>query len=220
MSGRRFSLTAICLVLALPLALHAQAAQDDPHTGHAAHAGAHAGHAGSQGESNVVDLEVPDVTLLDQEGEPGRFVSDRIGDRLAAVTFTFTDCTTICPLVDGVFMGLQNEIADQLGQGTVLLTVSIDPVRDIPERLKQRAGKLQAKPGWSFLTGEKQAVNSLLKALEVWAPDIWNHPPTVFVVDGRRHVWTRLSGFPKPEKIVEILDRYRTARSESAEDTP
>jgi protein SCO1/2 len=222
MSGRRFSLTAICLVLALSLALHAQVKQDDSHAGQAAHAGhaGQAGHAGSQGGSNVVDFDVPDVMLLDQEGAPGRFVSDRIGDRLAAVSFTFTDCTTICPLLDGVFLGLQDEIADQLGQGTVLLTVSIDPVRDIPERLKQHAANLQARPGWSFLTGEKQTVNSLLKALEVWASDIWNHPPTVFVVDGRRHVWTRLSGFPEPEKIVEVLDRYQTARSEREEDKP
>jgi len=210
MSGIRFSLTAICLVLALPLALHAHTVRDNRL----------AGLAGSQGESNVVDLEVPDVTLLDQEGEPGRFVSDRIGDHLAAVTFSFSDCATICPLLDGVFLELQNEIADQLGQGTVLLTVSIDPVRDIPERLKQHAEELQAKPGWSFLTGEKQTVNRLLKALEVWAPDILNHPPTVFVVDGRRNVWTRLSGFPKPEQIVEVLDRYRTARSNGEEDTP
>ncbi|HEY5645958.1 MAG TPA: SCO family protein [Pseudomonadales bacterium] len=197
--------------MALQLAARAHVAKDNPEAGHAAHVE----HAGSQEETNIVDVEAPDVTLLDQEGVPGRFVSDHIGDRLAVVTFTFTDCTTICPIVDGVFQQLQDEIADQLGQGTVLLTVSIDPVRDIPDRLKQRAEKLQAKPGWSFLTGEKQTVNSLLKALEMWTPDIWNHPPTVFVVDGRRHVWTRLSGFPQPNKIAEVLDRYHTARSES-----
>jgi len=211
MSGRMLCRVGLCLVLASPLALLAQA--DDPHAGHVAH-------AGSQNGSNVVDLDVPDVELVNQDGETGRFVSDMIGDNLAAVTFTFTHCTTICPILDGIFKRLQNEIADELGQDTVLLTVSVDPTRDIPERLKQHAGKLQAKPGWSFLTGEQQTVTGLLKSLEVFAPNLLDHPPTVFVVDGRREVWTRLSGFPKPDKIVEILDRYRTARSEGEEGAP
>ena len=78
----------------------------------------------------------------------------------------------------------------------------------------QGAEELDAKPGWTFLTGEKDTVNDLLKALEVYAPNIWDHPPTVFVVDGRRGVWTRLYGFPSPDKIVEVLDRYRAARGE------
>lgn len=213
MTARLPTLVGLCLVLALPPALGAQAAQEDPHAGHAAH-------AGSQGGSNVVALDVPDVDLVNQDGETGKFVSDIIGDRLAAVTFTFTHCTTICPILDGIFKRVQNEIADDLGRDTLLLTVSVDPVRDIPERLKQHAEKLQAKPGWSFLTGEQQTVTGLLKELEVWAPDIWDHPPTVFVVDGRRDVWTRLSGFPKPTKIVEVLERYRTARSEGEEEAP
>ena len=213
MSARFLTLVGLCLVLASAPALRAQTAQEDPHAGHAAHADSHGG-------SNVVDLDVPDVELLDQDGEAGRFVSEIIGDRLAAVTFTFTHCTTICPILDGIFKRLQNEIADGLGRDTLLLTVSVDPVRDIPERLKQHAEKLQARPGWSFLTGEQETVTELLKELEVWAPDIWDHPPTVFVVDGQRGVWTRLAGFPKPAKIVEVLERYRAARAEGEEKGP
>ena len=167
-----------------------------------------------QGGSNVVDLDVPDVELLDQDGEPGKFVSNRIGDNIAAVTFTFTHCTTICPTLDGIFKRLQTDLAEDLGEDAVMLTLSVDPVNDIPERLKQRAGKLEARPGWTFLTGEKDRVNNLLRALEVYAPDITEHPPTVFVVDGRRGVWTRLTGFPTPAKIVEVMDGYRVARSE------
>ena len=164
--------------------------------------------------SNVVDLDVPDVELVDQDNRRGRFVSDVIGDRLAAVTFTFTTCTTICPVLDGIFLGLQDKIAEDLGGDSILVSVTVDPANDIPQRLKARAEELDAKPGWTFLTGEKDTVNDLLKALEVYAPNIWDHPPTVFVVDGRRGVWTRLYGFPSPDKIAEVLDGYRAARGE------
>jgi protein SCO1/2 len=167
-----------------------------------------------QAAPNVIDLDVPDVELLDQNGEPGQFVSNRIGENIAAVTFTFTHCTTICPTLDGIFKRLQDDLAEDLGRDAVMLTLSVDPVNDIPERLKQRAGKLEARPGWTFLTGEKDTVNNLLRALEVYTPNISEHPPTVFVVDGRRGVWTRLTGFPTPAKIVEVMDGYRAARSE------
>ena len=173
-------------------------------------------HAGS----NVVDLDIPDVELVDQDGKAGRFVSDLIGQNIAAVTFTFAHCTTICPTLDGIFKRLQGEIETTPDAGTVILTVSVDPVNDIPERLKQRADILQAGPGWSFLTGEKETVDNLLRALEVYTPDITEHPPTVFVVDGRRDVWTRLSGFPKPAKIIEIMEGYRAARSEQGTNAP
>jgi len=164
--------------------------------------------------SNVVDLDVLDAELLDQDGEPGKFVSSRIGDNIAAVTFTFSHCSTICPTLDGIFKRLQDDLAEDLDRDAVMLTVSVDPVTDIPERLKQRAGKLEARPGWTFLTGERDTVNNLLRSLEVYTPNITEHPPTVFVVDGRRGVWTRLIGFPTPAKIVEVMDGYRTARTE------
>jgi protein SCO1/2 len=186
---------------------------DNPHAGHAAH-------AVPASQPNVVHLDVPDVELLDQDGETGRFVSERIGDRFAAITFTFTTCTTICPVLDGISKRLQRELGDALGRETVLLTVSIDPARDIPERLKQHAERIGAQPGWTFLTGEQQSVAQLLKALEVWAPNIEDHPPVVYVVDGRNGVWTRLSGFPKPETIMAVIDRYRTARLADAGRTP
>jgi protein SCO1/2 len=168
--------------------------------------------ARAQAQSNLVKLDVPDVTLVDQDGRSARFRSELIGDRYAAITFVFTRCPTICPMLNGIFKRLQKEIPGRLGDDTVLLTVSVDPVNDIPERLKEHAERLHAEPGWSFLTGELETVNRLLRALEVYTPDYWDHAPTVFVVDGRRDVWTRLYGFPTPERIREVLDGYSEAR--------
>ena len=156
---------------------------------------------------------VPDARLVNQDGQEVRFLSDVIGDRLAAITFTFSTCHTICPRLDGIFKSLQEKVAADLGRDTVLVTLSVDPASDIPERLKAHAEMLEARPGWSFLTGDTARVNDLLKALEVYAQDIRNHPPTVLVVDGRRGEWTRLSGFPSPDKIAEVLARHRQARA-------
>ena len=171
------------------------------------------GKAGSP--SNIVQLKVPDLELLNQDGEKGRFVSDFIGDRLAAITFTYTSCTTVCPILDGIFGQVQARLGDRLGQDIILVTLSVDPVTDIPQRLKAHARKIEARPGWSFLTGQKQAVNNILKALEVYSLDIFNHPPTVFIVDGRQGLWTRLNGFPSANKVVKELDRFNGAHAKN-----
>ncbi len=165
--------------------------------------------------SSVVDLKVPDLELTNQDGVSGHFVSDIIGDKLTAITFTYTTCTTICPVLDGIFKNVQTKIGEDLGGEVQLVTISIDPTTDIPARLKEHAEKLGAGPGWICLTGDKEKVNSVLKGLEMYSPDIFNHPPAVFIVDGRRGVWSRLSGFPSPKLIHKALDEYRSARGDS-----
>jgi protein SCO1/2 len=164
-------------------------------------------------ETNLVHPEIPDVELVNQSGTKGRFVSDFIGDRLAVLTFTFTSCETVCPVLDGIFKSVQSDLAGALGKEAVILTVTVDPETDIPERLQHHADRIGAKPGWSYLTGEKETVDTLLKGVEVYSPDILDHSPTVFVVDGRRGVWTRLYGFPTPEDISKVLNDYRAVRS-------
>jgi protein SCO1/2 len=161
----------------------------------------------------VVNVRVPDLEVTDESGRTRRFLSGVIGDKLAAVTFTYTTCTTICPVLEGVFQSLQKRLGERLGAEVVLVTITIDPVNDIPPRLAAHARKLRAAPGWTFLTGAKDTVNLLLKGLEVYSPDLLNHPPTVFVVDGRRGVWNRLYGFPSPAVVEGLLDELRAARA-------
>lgn len=161
---------------------------------------------------NVVDLKVPDLELVNQDAESGKFLSDFIGDRFAAITFTYTTCTTICPVLDGIFLNLQTKIAAELGKSIVLITISIDPANDIPARLKLHAEKLHARPGWIFLTGDNENLTNILKGFEVFSTDILNHPPSVFVVDGQRLNWRRLYGFPSSNNILSSLQGLQDER--------
>ncbi len=166
----------------------------------------------AEAAASRVDLDVPDLPMTNQEGESGKLISEIIGDRLAAITFTYTTCTTICPVLDGIFQKVQGSLDADLRDEVTLITISIDPVTDIPPRLKEHAEKLGAEPGWIFLTGEKDEVNAILKGMEVYTPDIYNHPPTVFIVDGKTGIWSRLTGFPSPRLIRKTLDAYRNDR--------
>jgi protein SCO1/2 len=163
-------------------------------------------------KSTAVNVSILDLELLDQDGKRGRFKTDIIGDKLVALTFTYTTCTTICPILDAIFVDVQDRLGKRLGRDVALITMSIDPANDIPPRLKQYQKRLGAKPGWLFLTGKKPDVDRVLKGLDVYSPDIYSHPPAVFIGDGRRGIWRRLYGFPSPEQIMAVLKELEDGR--------
>lgn len=164
----------------------------------------------------AVRVQLHDLPLLNQDGRPLRFNSDVIGDRLVAITFTYTTCTTICPILDSIFVKLQGKLGDRLGREVFLATLSIDPVNDIPPRLKSYAGKLKARPGWDFLTGSKANVDKVLTGLDMYSADILNHTPSILVGDGRSGVWKRFYGFPSADKLLAALNELSAARSGKA----
>jgi len=166
------------------------------------------------GSESLLD-QVPDLVLTDQDGRTGHLISDIIGDRIVAVTFTYSRCTTICPVLDGIFKNVQARYGDTFEDRVLLLSISIDPANDIPERLKARADKLRAGPGWRFLTGKPADIEKVLRGFEVFSTDIYNHAPTVFVIDGHTRTVKRLNGVPSTRSIGSALQSLQAARNNS-----
>jgi len=71
--------------------------------------------------------------------------------RVAALSFIFTTCTTICPLIGANLGRLQTELGQSLGEDISLISVSVDPATDTPQRMKAWGAQFGAKPGWSLL---------------------------------------------------------------------
>src|SRR5436189_194409 len=93
--------------------------------------------------------EVPDTTLLDQNGREVRFRSEVLGEKTVAIQFIFTTCRAICPIMGAAFAKLQERLGDRLGKDISLVSVSIDPVTDTPARMKQWGEQFGARPGWN-----------------------------------------------------------------------
>jgi protein SCO1/2 len=147
-------------------------------------------------------LDVPDTTLLDHEGREVRFKSDVLGEKTVAVHFIFTTCQAICPVMGSAFAKLQDRLGDRLGKDISLVSISIDPVTDTPARMKQWGKQFGARPGWSLLTGDKEKVESLLKALEAT-----NHnAPVVLLGNLRTGEWVRsYDEITAPDKLYTQL---------------
>jgi protein SCO1/2 len=207
--------SAAALMLLLTLLARPALAHEPHHDGHHQGSGAHDQHG--DGMPAEVRLEGADVTLLDlplldTDGRARRFRSELVGDAIVAMDFVYTSCTTICPILSTIFAEVQDRLGERVGNGVTLLSLSVDPMTDVPARLKRYAANFEARQGWEFLTGEKSKMDQVLIGLGAYAPDFDQHAPSILIGDARSGTWRRLYGFPSPERIVAVIDEFAADR--------
>jgi len=178
----------------------------DPHAAHRAQM------AKPAEAAQATDLDFKDLTLVDQDGRQVRLVSDVIGDRIVVMDFVYTTCTTVCPVLTALLSQVQERLGDRLGTEVLLVSMTVDPTRDTPERLKAYAEDRGAGPGWVWLTGAKPTVESALDGLGAYSPNFEEHAAMVLVGDGRTGQWSRFFGFPSTDRIMEQVDALVAAR--------
>lgn len=161
--------------------------------------------------SNVTDrtgsLRIPDTTIYDQDGKRLHFYTDLIKGKTVAINFIFTTCTTICPPMTANFRKVQQELGDRVGGDIEMISISVDPVTDVPARMKDYTNKFNVGPGWTFVTGSKLEINELLKALGGYTSDRNNHSPIILVGNERAGYWTRTYGLASPTAIVNLINQ-------------
>jgi cytochrome oxidase Cu insertion factor (SCO1/SenC/PrrC family) len=150
-------------------------------------------------------MVIPDVEVLDQDGNALHFYRDLIKDKTVAINFIFTNCTTICPPLAATFARVQKELGDKVGKDVHFISISVDPLTDTPERLKIWGAKFKAGSGWTFVTGEKQEMDKLLNALGAAVAKREDHTPAVIIGNDAKGVWTRAYGLAKPSQIVGLI---------------
>lgn len=163
-------------------------------------------------EARPVQVKLHDVPLLDQDGRKVRFPGDVIGGRVVVIDTFFTTCGLICPILGAIFADLQEQLGDRLDREVRLISISVDPLTDIPPRLKKYAEQWEARPGWLFLTGEKKVVDRVLEGIGMYSPNFSDHPSAFLVGDGREGKWTRFYGFASPEQLKSRVEELLAER--------
>lgn len=198
-------------------AMHALAA-NQPHAGHEHHAERAQQAPTGGGRADTVVVRLADVALIDQFNHERRLESDVIGDRVAVIAFVYTSCTTVCPVVSAIMSQVRDRLGARVGKDVALVSITVDPVRDTPERLLAVASAYGIAEGWSWLTGTTTAVNDTLKGLGIWTPDFEDHPVVTMVGDGRTGQWKRLYGFADPGALIAQVNKFSAARVAAAKE--
>jgi protein SCO1/2 len=102
--------------------------------------------------------DLPAFSLVAEDGKA--FGKDDLLGRVWVADFVFTSCSDACPRLQAKMKGLQDRlIPPEQGGNISLLSISVDPERDTPQKLKQYAETFGARPGlWRSLTGDQKEV--------------------------------------------------------------
>jgi protein SCO1/2 len=99
----------------------------------------------------------PEFALISQDGAEVTLAALR--GKVVAVTFIYTSCPDVCPMLTDKLARVQDELGSDFGSKIAFVSITTDPERDTPEVLKGYAEAFDANlAGWSFLTGEPPAV--------------------------------------------------------------
>jgi protein SCO1/2 len=166
---------------------------------------------------------VPEYTFTNTLGRAVK-LSDYRG-KAVAMTFIFTRCPfpTFCPRLANLFKETQQQLKKLPSAPTnwQLLSITIDPAYDTPERLKAYAKQNGADPErWDYLTGDLMEITAITEqfAFQFWRPTpdaLPSHNLRTVVLDATGRVqWISIQNDWKPATLVEQLVKAAKASGE------
>lgn len=163
---------------------------------------------------------IPDVTVLNQNGEQVRFYSDLVKGKTVVINFIFTSCTNECPTMTAVLRNTEMALANGQGHDTNFISISIDPINDRPKELKLYAAKFETGPNWTFVTGTKFDIDRLVKSLSGNSGNKLDHQPMILIGNEKLGIWTRSYGVPSLSTMTTIIKEAASKQSSSARQLP
>ncbi len=150
------------------------------------------------------DYQLPDLELVNMAAEKTSLLEQINSGKPVMVNFIFTTCTTICPVMSATFAQVQSELGAKSDE-VRMISISIDPEHDTPERLREYAGLFNAGPQWQFLTGSLADSVAMQKAFDVYRGNKMNHEPTTLMKAADSDSWVRIDGLAS---AADILAEY------------
>ena len=93
----------------------------------------------------------PDVPLVSHEGTRVRFYSDLLRDKIVLLNLMYADCTASCPLITANLARAQRVLNRD---DVFFYSLTVKPLQDTPEKLRDYATMHNIKRNWLFLTGK------------------------------------------------------------------
>lgn len=178
------------------------------------------GPAYAQTEVEAERAPLPDIEVQDQSGQTLNFYSDLVKGNLVAVNFIFTSCKAICPQLGATSAALSRELAKNKDPRHRVISVSIDPDTDTPERLRQWSAHFGDAPGWTLVTGKKRDIETLQRALQVYSADKDLHSGSFLLGNASTDTWKRVAGSTAPVRLADALNDLGAAPSAAAQYFP
>jgi protein SCO1 len=147
-----------------------------------------------------------DVVLVNQNGQKMRFYSDLLEGKVVIINSFFATCAGSCLPLNRNLEKLQAALGEHMEKDVHIISISVDPAVDTPANLKAYAKKLNAGPGWYFLTGDKESVDFALQKLGQFVENKQDHLNLFIIGNERTGLWKKAFGLAKPEELMKVVD--------------
>ncbi len=163
--------------------------------------------AGDRAEERAAS---PHFALIDQEGRV--FRSEVLRGRAVLVDFIFTHCSGPCPIQTGLHAAVQRRLSPELRARVALVSISVDPERDTPERLRDYALARGADlASWSFLTGSPEQIDAVARGFGIGSKRAADgellHTTASFLLDPEGRIARRFTGIEQQPAELEAALR-------------
>ncbi|MBR0975131.1 MULTISPECIES: SCO family protein [Bradyrhizobium] len=138
---------------------------------------------------------IPNVPVVTQDGRTLLFYDDVMKGRISIISFIYTSCRDICPVVTARLSQLEDNLGDSAGRDYFFVSISIDPLNDTPDKLKEYSKAFGIGSRWLFLTGKAQDIELIRHRLGERSRALTEHRNEVLLFNDVTGEWERNSAF-------------------------
>jgi protein SCO1/2 len=170
------------------------------------------------GDSPWGKAYLPNNRVVDQDNRSLSFYDDSLKGKITILSFIYTTCRDICPVVTARLSQLEEKLGSVVGRDVFFVSISIDPENDTPEKMKEYAKAFSAGPSWLFLTGTPENMEAIRYKLgERSGGKISQHRNEILLYNDNNGVWERASVFGDLNTLAETVRAMDPAwRSQAA----
>ncbi|MDQ0214654.1 protein SCO1/2 [Oikeobacillus pervagus] len=159
-----------------------------------------------------MDVKMQDFSYVNQDNK--KVSLDDLKGTVWIADLIFTNCKTVCPPMTHNMTQLQQKLKEAGIKDYRIVSFSVDPENDTPEKLKEYIGYYEAdESNWDLLTGYtskdiKEFAEKSLKTLAVPEPDSDQvmHGTSFYLVDQKGIVVKSYSGYEDVPYDEIVLD--------------
>jgi protein SCO1/2 len=153
----------------------------------------------------------PNLILTTHEGNKVKFYDDLVKDKIVVFNMMYAKCEGICTPITRNLVRLQKALGNRVGKDIFMYSFTLNPREDTPAALKHYAHMHKVKPGWLFLTGSADDMETLRRKLGYTDPDPEvdkdrsNHIGVLKYGNEPLERWGGCPGMESPEWIAEQI---------------
>jgi protein SCO1/2 len=154
------------------------------------------------------EQRTPNVRLVDQDGREVRFYDDVVKGRRVLVNVKYTICSGVCTPATSNLIEARKLLADE-AKDLQFVSISLTPLTDTPEALRNYKQQHGLGADWTFLTGEVEEVEKLQRAMgfitDKDGDDLLSHSAMARLADDRFMRWTHVNTLLSPRSIARMI---------------